>query len=126
MSENYVAKGRSLHVTYKDLEKVYDRVDRDAMWKVLRMYGINGNLLSAIQSLYEESEAMVRVCRKEGDWFSVKVGLRQGCVMSPWLFNIFMDGVMKEVREKAGDVGACLEDARRKREWKVDLLIDGV
>ena len=64
LSEKYVAKGKSVYVAYMDLEKAYDRVDRDAMWKVLRMYGINGNLLSAIQSLYEESEAMVRVCRK--------------------------------------------------------------
>ena len=123
MSEKYVAKGRSLYVAYMDLEKAYDRVDRDAMWKVLGMYGVNGNLLSAIQSLYEESEARVRVCRKESDWFSVKVGLRQGCVMSPWLFNIFLDGVMREVREKAGDVGACMQDARSKCEWRVEWLM---
>merc|ERR1712002_206763 len=123
VSEKYIAKGRNLHVAYMDLEKANDRVDRDAMWKVLRMYGIDGNFLSAIQSLYEESEAMARVCRKEGDWFSVKVGLRQGCVMSPWLFNIFMDGVMREVREKAGDVGACMQDVRSKREWKVEWLM---
>ena len=34
------------------------------------------------------------------EWFSVKVGLRQGCVMSPWFFNLFMDGVMKEFKAK--------------------------
>ena len=54
----------------------------------------------------------VRVCREEGEIFRVGVGLRQGCVMSPWLFNVFMDGVMKEVREAVGDVGATLWDAR--------------
>ena len=55
------------------------------------------------------------------EWFSVKVGLRQGCVMSPWLFNLFMDGVMKEfkanilhggvkfgMRENAGKVSGLL------------------
>ena len=63
------------------------------------------------------------VCREEGEWFEVGVGLRQGCVMSPWLFNFFMDAVMKEVREKAGDVGVTLRDESRNIEWKVDWLM---
>ena len=120
MSEKFVEKNKSLYVAYMDLEKVYDRVDREAMWRVLGMYGINGQLLKAVQSLYEKSGACVRVCREEGEWFEVGVGLRQGCVMSPWLFNLFMDAVMKEVREKEGDVGVTLCGERRNIEWKVD------
>ena len=83
------------------------------------MYGINGKSLKVIQSLYERNEACVRVCREEDEWFRVGVGLRQGCVISPWSFNVFMDGVMKEVREAVGDVGATLWDARSNSEWKV-------
>ena len=123
MSEKFCGKNKKLYVAYMDLEKAYDRIDRDAMWRVLSMYGINGKLLAAVKSLYERSEARVRVCREEGEWFRVRVGLRQGCVMSPWLFNVFMDGVMKEVRERAGDVGATLWDARRDSEWKVEWLM---
>ena len=123
MSEKFVDKNKSLYVAYMDLEKARMRVDREAMWLVLGMYGINGQLLKAVQSLYEKSEACVRVCREEGEWFEVGVGLRQGCVMSPWLFNLFMDAVMKEVREKAGDVGVTLWDERRNIEWKVDWLM---
>ena len=66
---------------------------------------------------------MKRVCREEGEWFEVGVGLRQGCVMSPWLFNLFMDAVMKEVKEKAGDVGVTMRDERRNIEWNVDFLM---
>ena len=123
MSEKFVDKGRCLYVAYMDLEKAYDRIDREAMWHVLSIYGINGKLLKAVQSFYERSEACVRVCREEGDWFRVRVGLRQGCVMSPWLFNLFMDGVMKEVRERAGDVGVTLCDSQRNEEWKVEWLM---
>ena len=123
MSEKFVDKNKSLYIAYMDLEKAHNRVDREAMWRVLGMYGINGQLLKAVQSLYEKSEACVRVCREEGEWFEVGVGLRQGCVMSPWLFNLFMDAVMKEVQEKAGDVGVTLWDERRNVEWKVDWLM---
>ena len=108
LSEKCLAKGKSLYVAYMDLEKAYDRVDRSVMWIVLSMYGVSGMLLDAIKSFYVESEACVRVCRKESEWFRVKVGLRQGCVMSPWLFNLFMDGVMREVRETAGEIGVNL------------------
>ena len=55
------------YVVYMDLEKAYDRVDREAMWRVLSMYGINGQLLKVVQSSYEKSEACVRVCREEGE-----------------------------------------------------------
>ena len=123
MSEKFVDKNKSLYVAYMNFEKAYDRVDREAMWHVLGMYGINGQLLIAVQSLYEKSEACVRVCREEDEWFEVDFGLRQGCVMSPWLFNLFMDAAMKEASEKAGDIGVTLRDERRNIEWKVEMLM---
>ena len=48
LSEKYVGKGKDLYVAYMDLEKAYDRIDRDAMWRVLRMYGVNVSLLKGI------------------------------------------------------------------------------
>ena len=45
-------------------------------WRVLGMCGINGQLLKAVQSLYEKSEAYVRICREDGEWFEVGVGMR--------------------------------------------------
>ena len=83
MSEKFVNKNKNLYVAYMDLEKTFDRIDKDAMWRVLGMYGVRGQLLKAVKSLYEKSEACVRVCREESEWFEVGVGLRQGCVMSP-------------------------------------------
>ncbi len=59
-----------------------------------------GRLMRAVKSFNEGSKACVRVGRGESDWFEVNVGLRQGCVMSPWLFNVYMDGVVREVNAR--------------------------
>ena len=61
LCEKFLAKGKDLVWTFMDLEKAYDRVDRDALWQVLRLYGVGGNLLKAVQSLYEDSRAWVRI-----------------------------------------------------------------
>ncbi len=68
------------------------------LWDVLKIYGVGEKLLSAIKSFYEEASACVRISGETSEQFEIKVGLRQGCVMSPWLFNIYMDGVMREMK----------------------------
>ena len=50
-----------------------------------------------MQSFYIDSWACVRMENNVSEWFQVHVGLRQSCVMSPWLFNVYMDGVVREV-----------------------------
>ena len=80
-----------------DLEKSYYTIDRHGMWQMLRVYRVGGKLLKAVQSFYIDSRACVRVANDVSKWFPVNVGFRQGCVMSPWLFNVYMDGVDLEV-----------------------------
>ncbi len=65
---------------------------------------MGGKLLSAIKSFYEAASACVKICGETSEHFKIKVGLRQGCVMSPWLFSIYMDGVMREVKGKVREV----------------------
>ena len=64
------------------------------MWQMRRVYGVGGKLLKAVLSFYIDRMACVRVVNNVSEWFPVNVGLRQGCVMSPWLFNVNMDGVV--------------------------------
>ena len=59
--------------------------------------------LRALQSLYDDNRMCVRVGREESECFESKVGLRQGCMTSPWLFNIYMDGVVREVHAREGN-----------------------
>ena len=83
-----------------DLKKAYNKVCREKLWCVLGEYGVKGNLMKAIRSLYEGSQACVRVGGRLSEWFSISQGVRQGCVLSPWLFNVFMDRVMREVKDR--------------------------
>ena len=62
------------------------------------MYGVWRKIVeSGAEFLCIDSRACVRVGINVGEWFPFKFGLRQGCVMSPWLFNVYMDGVVREV-----------------------------
>ena len=54
-----------------------------------------------MKSLYVGSKACVRVGNEVSEWFPVRVGLRQGCVMLPWLCNFYIDGVVREVNARA-------------------------
>ena len=64
-----------------------------------------GKLFSGIKSMYVESSACVRVKGGENERFRIKSGVRQGCIMPPWLFNVCMDGVMKAVKMGMGRRG---------------------
>ena len=55
-----------------------------------------------MQRFYIDSRACVRVGNDVSDWFPVNGGLTPGCVMSPWLFNVYMDGMIREVIRMLG------------------------
>ena len=85
------------------------------------MYDVGGKLLSGIESMYVDSSACVRVNGGENEWFRTDSGVRQGCIMSPWLFNVDMDAVMKDVKMGMGRRGVrLLEDGR---EWRLCGLL---
>ena len=67
---------------FMDLEKVYYRVNRVEIRQVPRMYAVGGKLLNGIKSMH------VRVKGGESDRFRINSGVRQGCIMFPWLFNV--------------------------------------
>ena len=84
-----------VHMCFVDLEKAFDRVPRGVLWGVLREYGVRGPLLRAVRSLYDRSRSLVRIAGSKSDLFPVRVGLRQGCPLSPVLFITFMDRISR-------------------------------
>ena len=79
-------------------------------------------LLNAVQSFYVDSWACVRVGNDVSEWFPVNAGLRQGCVMSPWLFNVYMDGVVRVVNVRVLGKGLVLLRANGGR-FEINQLL---
>ena len=90
-------KERRVYMGFMNLEKAYDSVNREALWQVLRIYDVGDELLSGIKSMYINSLACVRVIGEENENFRIESDVRQGCIMSPWLFNMYMDGYSDEI-----------------------------
>ena len=75
-----------------------------------------------LKSLYVGSKACVRVGNEVREWFPVSVGLRQRCVMSPWLFSLYIDGVVREVNARVIGRGLKLVDGNDSG-WELNWLL---
>ena len=102
-----------VYLGFMDLEKAYDRVNREALWQVLRMYDVGVKLMNGIKCMYIKSLACVRVKGGESECFRIHCGARQGCNMSSWLFNVYMDAVMK-VKMGIGRRGGRFQEEERE------------
>ena len=69
--EKYIANWNDVFWTFMYLEKAYDTIDWHCMWQMLRVYGVGGKLLKALQSFYVDSKACVRVGMDVSEWFPV-------------------------------------------------------
>ena len=87
-------------VAFVDLEKAFDSVPREIVWRSLKQRKIDPKLLNNIMSLYKNTWNCVRTGNLQSTKFITKEGLRQGGVLSPTLFNLVMDDIIKEVEEK--------------------------
>ena len=83
--------GKDLVSCFIDFEKAYDRAPPDKLWKVLLEYGVDGQLLRAIRSIYCRPEVCVRINGKQLKPFNLGVGLRLGYVLSPLLSIVYMN-----------------------------------
>ena len=90
MCEKYLQHQQYLYHVFVDFKKMFDRVWHAALWATMRLYNINANLSKVIESLYNKVSSAVYLNGSIGEWFRTTVGVRQGCLLSPSLFNIFL------------------------------------
>ena len=86
-----------LLVNFVDFEKAFDSVDRETLWKLMRHYGIPGKIVTLTRKMYEGSSCRVIHNGEMTVPFEVKTGVRQGCLLSPFLFILAIDWMMREV-----------------------------
>ena len=93
--EQSIKWNSSLYINFVDYEKAFDSVDRETLWKVLRHYGVPKKLVNMIKNSYEGMSCRVIHEGQLTKNFEVRTGVRQGCLLSPFLFILVIDWVMK-------------------------------
>ena len=99
LMEKYQQHQQDLYHVFIDFEKAFDRVWHAALWTTMHKFNIGANLITIIKSLYEKATSAVLYNGNTGDWFRTNVGVRQGCLLSPTLFNIFLEKIMTDALE---------------------------
>ena len=99
LCDRYLQHQQDLYHVFIDFKKAFDRVWHEALWATMRLYNININLITVIQKLCEKAASAVCFNNIIGDWFKTSVGVRQGCLLSPTLFNILLERIMTDALE---------------------------
>ncbi|XP_078357393.1 uncharacterized protein LOC144642296 [Oculina patagonica] len=89
----------ALYVNFIDYEKAFDSVDRETLWKLLKHYGIPEKIITLIQRTYEGMSCRVVHRGQLSDCFNVRTGVRQGCLLSPFMFLLVIDWIMRTTTE---------------------------
>ena len=136
--EKYLQQQQNLYHVFTDFKKAFDRVWYAALWATMGKYNISANLVCTIEQLYDKATRAVQMNGSIGEWFRTTVGVKQGCLLSPTLFNVFLKRTMPDALEEyngkvsiggrnitnlrfAGDIGALAEE-EQELEAKVESL----
>ena len=86
---------KNISFCFIDYAKAFDCVDHNKLWKILREMGIADHLTCLLKNLYASQEARVRTGHGVTDGFQIGKGVRQGCILSPCLFNFYAEYIMR-------------------------------
>ena len=99
--ESRIKKKQNTFAAFIDFRKAYDSISRDLLWKKLATCGINvnGRFFKALQGIYDNVQCSVKVNGHLSDWFQVTTGLKQGCLLSPIIFNMYINDLVSNIKE---------------------------
>ena len=93
------------NICFTDYVKAFDCVDHNKLWKILQEMGIPDHLTCLLRNLYAGQEATVRTGHGTTDWFRIGKGVGQGCILSPCLFNLYAEYIMRNARLDEASAG---------------------
>ena len=86
---------KNIYFCFLHYVKAFDCVDDHKLWKILKEMGIPDHLTCLLRNLYAGQEATVRTGHVTTDWFQIAKGVYQGCILSPCLFNLYAEYIMR-------------------------------
>ena len=89
------SRKKNMYFCLIDYPKVFDCVDHNKLWKILKEMGIPDHLTCLFRNLYAGQEATVRTGHGTTDWLQIGKGVRQGCILSTCLFNLYAEYIMR-------------------------------
>ena len=89
---------KNIYFCFIDYAKIFDCVDHNKLWKILKEIGILDHLTCLLRNLYAGQEPIFRSEHGTTDWFQIGKGVHQGCILSPCLFNLYAEYIMGNAR----------------------------
>ena len=86
---------KNIYFCFNDYAKDFDCVDHNKLWKILKEMGIPEHLICLLRNLYAGQEETVRTGHGTTEWFQIGKGVRQGCILSHCLFNLYAEYIMR-------------------------------
>ena len=93
--EKAVEFQKNIYFCFIDYAKGFDSVDHNKLWKILKEMGIPDHLTCLLRNLYASQVVTVRTGHGTTDWFQIGKVVRQGCILSPCLFNLYAEYIMR-------------------------------
>lgn len=91
-------KGKPTYMAFLDIEKAFDKISRSKLWERLEVLNVDEHLKDIIKCYYENTEIKLTLQGIETGWIKNNIGVRQGCTMSPILFNLFIEELLSRLR----------------------------
>ena len=86
---------KNIYFSFIDYAKAFDCVEHNKLWKILKEIGTPDRLTCLLRNLYAGQKATVRTGHGTTDWFQIGKGVRQGCLLSPCLFNLYAEYILR-------------------------------